>query len=79
MCITRMRECVHAPKPGSMSSDAPSTHMFASCVLPVARHKWQEAQLQLPLSLHCVHTGGGVGLCLARFFVLLCARHSDAA
>jgi len=74
MCITRMRECVHVPQPGSMSSDAPNTHTF--CLLHATSGKM--AQLQLPLSLHCVYMGGG-GLCAWMFFVRLCARHRDAA
>jgi hypothetical protein len=65
MCITRMRECVHAPQPGSMSSDEPNTHTF--CLLHATSGKM--AQLQLPLSLHCVHTvrGGGGGWVLGCF------------
>jgi hypothetical protein len=72
MCITLMRECVHALKPGSMSSDAPSTHMFASYVLPVARHKWQEAQLQLALSTLRAYREGGAAAAWLVFCAFVC-------
>jgi len=69
MCITRMRECVHAPQPGSMSSDAPNTHTF--CLLHATSGKM--AQLQLPLSLHCVYMGGGWGGgCVLGYFLCVC-------